>query len=990
MGSSLFEQAYYTWDKSEIVRYGAGWGVHVTSNQDEMFTNECIALANGLSEGKREAVGEYLLYSKKWECFAAVGVSLRPEGDEAHRKNLLCHLFVPVAHIIPLDPAEYLLRYPFDLPENRKITLDQIQIEQEEYGYHAIMKKFGLTSGEVGTHRTAVLLKWLYDGLMGGKIPLCWNLERGGLEGMDYRRKVREFVYLLHLWVPGAEECQIREYRSRLTFCVNTSGGGKGVGLLFTENGEADSFSELEKCQFADAGERKFFVCLAQKAQESADGLSSFVKELQRVCAGQLNTLDKFLFAYHRKRMNEKEPVTESEVLGVLSQLESKAETDPWYQKFFIDFLMQADLRESSQIASYWVAVKNFMKRDPLLYGEMVQVATKLFLSVSSERGGNMASQMSEELKEDVLRNAYEIKKDEIHKAFDFAGVGSVERFCAAAERYRLYWNIPEFGERMFLKASKLYEEDASDKAVRKKLSSIMEVYGKERWKEELEDFYGYKDRMRGYYLSWLQIHADTVEETYVPFCYAQMLLCAEEQGETVNEQQLGEVERYLRENAGSAIPKDAMDRYQKLAEGLRQFRLSREIASLKPGDLSGLLSIAPAQLSGGCLELWSEKAGALFQTENQLQLEDFKRFVLHVGQIRQMLCRNEIEAGGGLERLSQSMSFYVINNKKKEYAAWYCFYEQKRDSYWNWIRLRDAIPVFFEMLEQPGDRECLEYLLEGMSYRAALFQLYAAFRRNIYISNEKIRRAFSGSTQSEKQQFLEAVEAVAEAEGVIGAYSRADYIRFLQAYFNKNGEDLQGIIEHVRQNPRLKQWVADGLENERTRETDSIRAYFNEMRNIEALLGQEEWSLIDLAAAVRSYNKQKKEGMEDRELYYKIDAQMRRVLKEIEEEWNEYEKLSQIFYGKIVGLKNVKLEEKTGQGNRLSDLEAQGLFNRDQIKESSKAPKTVDTKYPETADSDSAIIINEVRVSVPARNSINNAGIIAEKRQEAYSQYDW
>ena len=367
MVSYRYDQAYYTWETASSYCPVTGWGIHKASLKDDKFFRECEKLAPGLKPGQDGTTSEYLIYSADWNCFVSAGVSPRPEGDEAGRDNILCHLFVPQNHSVPRDPADYLLDFQFDSVPGFENRFFAVALNKGNFNYQNILNRFALGKDGESIHkkRLEILLRLLYKRILSNDSPLLFYMRHDGLDEKEYTKAAKSLVYLLHLWVPSATEEQMRRYRESLTFSINAEGRTGGIGILFNSRDNGGySLEHLEMYGEENDFEGGFFCTLAEKAQDSADSLQQYLKQLSEVFDGKAGSLDEILLAYKRKRMDEGNPIPEEELYEKLGSLIRKSERIPWYKSFCIDFLKQLDLEQSVHLDGYWDEMIDWLDRE--------------------------------------------------------------------------------------------------------------------------------------------------------------------------------------------------------------------------------------------------------------------------------------------------------------------------------------------------------------------------------------------------------------------------------------------------------------------------------------------------------------------------------------------------------------------------------------------------------------------------------------------------
>lgn len=894
MVSYRYDQAYYTWETASPSCPVTGWEVHKASLEDDKFSRECKKLASGLIQGQGGTTSEYLVYSQDWGCFVSIGVSPRPEGDEVGRKNILCHLFVPQSRSMSRDPADYLLDFQFDSVPRFGDRLFAVSVNKGNYNYQDILNRFAL--GKVGDSihkkRLEVLLRLLYQRILSDAPPLLFYMRHDGLDGTEYAKAAKSLVYLLHLWVPSATEEQMRRYRGSLTFSINAESRTGGIGILFnSEDNGGYSLENLETYEEDSVFEGGFFCTLAEKAQDSADCLQQYLKQLSEVFDGKAGSLDEILLAYKRKRMDEGNPIPEEELYEMLGSLIRKAERSPWYKTFCIDYLKQLDLEQSVHLDGYWDKMIDWLyrEREP----EIETVTARILECVGKKYPDRLkiyCSQIPQRSGPDVLDELYRRIEKIIWEEIGRNVPDKIGNLAAIADRYSPLWCVCDFKWSMLNYGMELYKSINLDADGREKITGLMIGYDEEDWDKKVHDFY--ICRGNGY-IQWLCGQAGRVDSRYVRYCYEQMLAFLHESSD-VDLELLSDLECRLAERTNGRITDELREEYRSLLWEIREPIIIKQINNLSSDDVSGLMRFKSSVLRGNCLEAWENKACQILEKHIPVELETLKQIEW---------CYYKFTNNGKdqtMEKLTRRLEWAAESDV--ELYAWHCFLVQiGRERFWSNFKLQDAFPCIYTKIK---DAHCRRYILGNDTYMDKLFHIYEYFCDSLPIDEAEVRYIILGtSDKSQKNSVLVALmQNHLMRSGKTSIQDCINYMTVCLACAEVNGKSGWDVYDDILKNKTVYRILADtlkgadGCTEDEKKKINSILTMFHQA---EIFQTQDSWTLDTLKAAIRAYKESRAGGGADSGHFgKKIEKQLEYHKKRIEDEYSQYTQFCNDFYG--------------------------------------------------------------------------------------------
>ena len=894
MVSYRYHQAYYTWETASPSCPVTGWEIHKASLEDDKFSRECKKLASGLDQGQGGTTSEYLVYSADWNCFVSVGVSPRPEGDEVGRKNILCHLFVPQSHWVPPDPADYLLDFQFDSVPRPGDRLSAVTINKGNFNYRDILDRFALGSDGVGIHkkRLEVLLRLLYQRILSDAPPLLFYMRHDGLDGMEYAKAAKSLVYLLHLWVPSATEEQMRRYRRSLTFSINAEGRTGGIGILFNSGDNGGySLEHLEMYGEENDFEGGFFCTLAEKAQDSADSLQQYLKQLSEVFDGKAGSLDEILLAYKRKRMDEGNPIPEEELYEKLGSLIRKSERIPWYKSFCIDFLKQLDLEQSVHLDGYWDEMIDWLdrEREP----EIETVTARILECVgrkNPDRLKKYCCQIPQRSGPFILDELYRRLEKKIREERDANVPDKIGNLAVIADRYSPLWSIGDFKWSMLNHGVELYKSENLDAGGREKITGLMVRYDEENWDKEIHDYYICQGND---YIQWLFGQAGRVDSRYVRYCYGQMLAFLRESAD-VDMELLSELERSLAERADGQITDGQREEYRSLVWEIQEPLITRQINNLSSDDLDGLMGFKNSVLRGNCLEAWENKACRILEKRIPVELETLKQIERRYNGL----------TNNGKEQTMKTLACRLERAAESdvELYAWHCFLSQTgAGRFWSIFKLKEAFPCIYTKIK---DAHCRNYILGDDTYMDKLFHIYEQFCDSRSIDEAYVRNIVLGT--SDKSQENSGLIALMEIHlmhsGKTSIQDCINYMAVRMTCAEANGKSAWDIYDAISKNTMVYHILvdtlkrADGCTEDEKKRINSILTMFHQ---VETFQTQDSWTLDTLREAIRIYKESGAGGGADSGGFgKKIEKQLEYQKKRIYDECSQYNELCNDFYG--------------------------------------------------------------------------------------------
>lgn len=907
MVSYRYHQAYYTWETASSFCPVTGWGIHKASQKDDKLFRECEKMAPGLKQGQDGTTSEYLLYSADWNCFVSAGVSPRPEGDEAGRENILCHLFVPESCLMTRDPAGYLLDFQFDSVPRPGDRLSDVTINKGNFNYRDILNRFALGNDGDSIHkkRLEVLLRLLYQRILSDAPPLLFYMRHDGLDGTEYAKAAKSLVYLLHLWVPSASDEQMRRYRGSLTFSINAESRTGGIGILFnSEDNGGYSLENLETYEEDSVFEGGFFCTLAEKAQDSADCLQQYLKQLSGVFDEEAGSLDQILLCYKRKRMDEGNPIPEEELYEKLGSLIRKAERSSWYKTFCIDYLEQLDLEQSVHLDGYWDEMIDWLDRER---ESRIETFTARILECVGKRSPDRlkiyCSQIPQRSKPFILDELYRRIEKAIWEERDSNVPDKIGNLAAIADRYSPLWYVCDFKWNMLDYGMELYKSGNLDAGGREKITGLMIGYDDENWDKKVHDFYICR---RNDYIQWLYGQAGRVDSRYARYCYEQMLAFLHESSD-MDLELLSKLERSLAARSDGRITDELRKEYRSRVWEIQEPFITRQINNLSSDDVGGLMGFESSVLKGNCLEAWENKACQILEKRIPAELETLKKIELRYYKLTNIGKEQTMEK---LARGLEQAAGYDV-----ELYAWHCFLGQTgAGRLWSIFKLEEVFPCIYTRIK---DVHCRKYILGDDTYMDKLFHIYEYFCDSRSIGEAEVEYIILETSDKSKENsgLVTLMESRLMHSGKTGIQDCINYMTVRLTCAEANGRSVWDVYDAILKNITVYNILADTLERadgcteDEKKKIDSILTMFHQ---VETFQSQDYWTLDTLREAIRAYKESGAGGGADSGHFgEKIEKQLEYQKKRIEDEYLQYNRLCDDFHGR--NKSNVMPENEKG-----------------------------------------------------------------------------